>query len=59
MLVPFWKALVADVLQNSKTPEQQMSPTTPSKKQAWINTKLYRLTTQANHFLRMLLNRIA
>ena len=37
-----WKIVIANLLQNSKIPEQQMSPTTPSKKQARINKKLRR-----------------
>ena len=42
MLSLVWKIWVATLLQNSKIPGKQMSPTTPSKKQARISNKLYR-----------------
>ena len=38
ILSPFWKMLVANLLQSSKIPAQQISPTTPSKKQARMRT---------------------
>ena len=37
----YWKIQVATLFQNSKIPEDQMSPTTPSKKQSGISKKLY------------------
>ena len=37
-----WQSLGANLLKNSKIPEQPMAPTTPSKKQARIQQKLYR-----------------
>ena len=55
LLLCFFFFAKAILLQNSKIPEQQITPTTPSKKQARINEKLYRESIQANYVLLLLL----
>ena len=46
ILSSFWKMLLANLLQTSKIPGQQMAPTTPSRKQVGIQTNTDNLSTQ-------------
>ena len=59
ILLTFCKFRGASLLQISKIPEQQITPTTLSNIQARINKTLYRQSTQANRFLLLLLNQAA
>ena len=51
ILSTLWKMLVANVLRNSKIPEQHMSPTTPSTKNKQEFKALYRQSIQTSHLL--------